>query len=440
MPELMFLDDIIVGPGDNLQEAIEDAGTTPIRLRSGVYTGGFKVQKGTQLLAYPGESPVLMGAERVPASNWTKNGNAWSIPWDIPMYQHPSRQVRKAPDSSISEAGLRHQAAMQPHMIVVDGQPLQTVYRTDDLMPGTMYVEGTSEKPKRIWARFMDDLPPDQFDIRAAIHQHIISASQKNASDVVLEGLHFRYCANTGYQGMIDFPELASGWRLHNLDLQWSNTEGLRLMGVEHELSSIVTNNHGQSGISSDRLVGSTLTDIETSFNNWKGFDPKWDAGNKLRYSRENTLKGIKAIANPIWWDIWNSGNRMEDFEILDSICWGLMVEFNSTHNHFSNGLIRGTRVYEGAPDNGAGLSIQGGVTNCSFSKIRLEENEGGAVHYKKKETRNGGVNFSGLNTFEAISRINNGHDNRWVVEGRTDYWPDIYKGMDKPSIEIWHR
>lgn len=440
MPLSNLLTDIVVGPQDNLQAAIDDAGLTPIRLRKGTYVGGFKVRTNTQLRAYPGEVPVLMGAERVSASRWTRNGNAWSVPWTVPFYQHPSLQVRKAPDGSTSAAGLRHQAAMQPHMIVVDGQPLQTVYRTEDLMPGTMYLEGTSANPLRIWARFMDDHAPDQFDIRAAIHQHIISAGQKDVSGVVLDGLNFRYCANTGYQGMIDMPERASGWKLSNLDLQWSNTEGLRLIGAEHTLDHIKTSNHGQSGLSSDRLVGSVLTDIETSFNNWKGFDPKWDAGNKLRYSRENVLRRIKAIANPIWWDIWNVGNRMEDFEILDSICWGLMVEFHSTHNQFSNGLIRGTRVFEGAPDNGAGISIQGGVTGCSFSNIRLEANEGGAVHYKKKETRGGAVNFSGLNTFESIFRTGNGHNDRWVVEGEAEHWPDTYRGMENPDVEIWRR
>ena len=45
------LTDIVVGPADNLHEAILDAGSTPIRLREGVYRGGFKLQQGTRLLA-----------------------------------------------------------------------------------------------------------------------------------------------------------------------------------------------------------------------------------------------------------------------------------------------------------------------------------------------------------------------------------------------------
>jgi hypothetical protein len=211
-------------------------------------------------------------------------------------------------------------------------------------------------------------------------------------------------------------------------------------MGAEHELRRLRSNNHGQNGISSEKLMRSRLEDIETAYNNWKGFDPKWDAGNKLRNSKENTLRRIRAIGNPIWWDIWNEGNLMDDFEILDSLCWGLMVEYNSNHNRFYNGLIRGTRVYEGAPDNGAGLCIQGGVTGCTFSRIRLEANQGGAVHYKKKERRGDENNLSGSNIFEAVSLTNNGNGNRWVVEGDPKRMPDTYRQMKKPTLDVWGR
>ena len=423
--------DIIVTPDDDLQEAIDDAGSTPIRLRQGTYRGGFKLRDGTQLLAYPGEKPVLMGAEPVPVSAWTKDGDAYSIPWQIPFYQHPSHQVGQG------EAGLRHRAAMQPHMIVVDGMPLQTVYSNRDLVPGTMYLEGVADEPRRLWVRFMDDRPPAEFEVLAARHQRILYADRKGTEGVVLEGLTLRYCANTAYQGMIDFPEDAAGWRLSNIDAQWSNTEGLHIIGRDHQLHGIVTNNHGQNGLSSRYMQRCLLEDIETSFNNWKGFDPKWDAGNKLRNSNDNTLRRIKAVGNPIWWDIWNQGNWMEDFEILDSICWGLMVEHHSGNNSFVNGLIRDTRRYNGEDQTGSGLRIQGSIIGCEFVNVRLEENEGGAVYYKKTENRGGEVNFSGLNTFDGISQRGNGRAGRWVIEGDPDKFPDRFRNMEKPALEV---
>ena len=425
--------DIIVTPSDDLQAAIRDAGTTPIRLREGVYRGSFKLQQGTQLLAYPGEKPLLYGAETVSPASWEKNGEAYSISWQIPFYQHPSKQV--AP----GDAGLRHRAAMQPHMIVVDGQPLQSVYRTEELVPGTMFLEGTADNPKRIWARFMDDRPPEDFDVQAARHQRILYADGA-VEGVVLEGLTLRFCANTGYQGMVDFPEKSAAWKLTDIDVQWSNTEGLHIMGEEHELRGIISNHHGQNGLSSQHMNRCLIEDLDISFNNWKGFDPKWDAGNKLRNSNENTLRRIKAVGNPIWWDIWNQGNWMEEFEIQDPICWGLMVEFHSSNNSFVNGLVRGCRRYGGDPDTGYGLRIQGGITGCTFENIRLEENEGGAVFYKKKERRHGKDNFSGSNAFDGIVQQNHGAGEAWVIEGDVQQQPDRFLNMDQPEFSVRRR
>ncbi len=417
--------EIVVGPNDNLHEAIKDAGTTPILLRAGIYRGGFKLQDGTQLHAYPGEQPVFMGALPVAPAAWEKNGNAYGLKWEKPFYQHPAKQV------GLGNAGLQHRAAMQPHMVIVDGQPLQTVYTTAELMPGTMYLEGTADNPTKIWVRFMDDRPPAEFDVHVAHYQQILSTNNKAASGIVLDGLHFRFCANTGYQGMVSLPEEADGWELRNLDLQWSNTEGLHVMGHNHKINNVVLNNHGQNGLSSREMHRCLIENLETSFNNWKGFDPKWDAGNKLRNSTENTLRHIKAVGNPIWWDIENQGNWMEDFEILDAICWGLMVEYHSSNNSFVNGLIRGTRRYNEEEQTGMGLRIQGNIKGCEFSNIRLEQNEGDAVFYKKTEERHGEKNYSGQNTFDNVT-----YDGKWVVEGDVDKMPDRFRNMAQPAFE----
>lgn len=416
--------DIVVGPDDDLHQAILDAGNTPIRLRAGVYRGGYKLQQGTQLIAYPDEQPLLLGAIPVRSVSWQRNGNAYALAWDVPFYQHPSKQV------GLGEAGERHRAAMQPHMIIVDGQPLQTVYRTEDLMPGTMYLEGTSGRPKQIWVRFMDDRPPEEFDVLVARYQQVLSAASDDVSEVTLEGLTLRYCANTAYMGLISIPEKAAGWKLRNIDCQWANTEGIHIMGHEHEIQNLIVNNNGQNGISTRHMNRCVLEDIETSFNNWKGFDPKWDAGNKLRNSNENTLRRLKAVGNPIWWDIENQANWMEDFEIIDSICWGLMVEYKSSNNSFVNGRISGTRQLSYDKNTGSGIRIQGDIWGCEFVNLKLEANQGGAVYYKKREMRHNKPNYSGSNTFDNVQ-----YEGAWIVEGNVEEHPDRYKAMNQPQF-----
>jgi len=419
---------IVVTPADNLQEAIDDAGVTPIYLRAGgPYLGGFKLRNATTLIAYPGEAPMLIGAKPVPPEIWKKSGNAHSIGWGQPFHQHPASQVRPGP------AGLRHRSNMQPHMLIVDGNPMRTVFKTDDLLPGCIYIEGTAASPIRLWARFPDDRPPADFEVLAAVHQRVLYCDEKDVDGVHLEGLTLRYCANTGYQGMIDFPEMSNRWTLRKMDLQWSNTEGLRIMGAGHLLEDIHILNHGQSGISAEKMTDCTLDKVTTSYNNWKGFDQKWDAGNKIRNSKENVITNLFAAGNPIWFDIWNQGNRMQHFQIINAPCWGLHVEHNSSNNEFMDGVIRGATIYEDIADTGANLHIQGNIAGCTFARIKLEQ--GHSVHYKKTEVRGGFVNYSGPNTFDAIE-----HDGRWVIEGDPNHLPDVFLNMDKPAITVWSR
>lgn len=429
---------IIIKPGDPLQEAINDAGSTPIYLREGTYAGGFIMRQGTQLLSHPDNTapPLVTGAVPVKPETWTKSGDVYSIVWNRPFYQHPAHQVR-AKDGKPVPAGLRHRAAMQPHMIVVDGEPLKTIYRTEDMAPGCMYLEGTAGSPKRIHVRFPDDRPPSNFDVQAAVHQRVIYCEHKDVDGVILKGLALRFCANTGYQGMIDLPEMADNWVLEDIDAQWSNSEGLRLMGTGHTIRNLITNNHGQNGISTEKMLRSTLEHIETSYNNWKGFDPKWDAGNKIRNSKENRIHFLKAIGNPIWLDIWNMGNIMQDFEIIDSTCWGLMVEHHSSDNEFIDGVIRGTRNFEGTSDNGSNLHIQGSCTGNHFTRLQLIDGDLAAVHMKKKENRGGNINYTGRNFFDEIRTEGN---HKWIVEGSPDYMPDEYKNMGMPPFTVWSR
>ena len=268
----------------------------------------------------------------------------------------------------------------------------------------------------------------------------MLSANKEDVSEVVLDGLSVRYCANTAYQGMITLPEKAESWKLTNIDEQWSNTEGLHIMGNGHEIRRLISKNHGQNGLSTRHMNNCVLEDVETSFNNWKGFDPKWDAGNKFRNSNSNTLRRIKAVGNPIWWDIENQGNWMEDFEILDSICWGLMVEYHSSNNSFVNGLIRGTRLYNKEPNTGSGLRIQSSIRGCEFVNIRLENNQGGPVYYKKAEERHGEMNYSGLNTFDAVTQQGNGRNGKWVIEGNLNELQDRYRNMEEPVYDVRKR
>jgi len=332
---------IDVSQDDDLQEAVNDAGSTPINLK-GYHSGSFVLKSGTHLRAQEGESPLLTGAMQVKPEAWEKNGNYYYMDWDRPLWQHPAHSNRGG------AAGAAHKRAMQPHMIIVDGKPLKTVYAHGEMDPGCMYLEGTAQSPRAIWVRLPGDKAPDDFLILAAVHQKIITAA-KNAAGITIENINTRYCANSGDQGAIHFPEGARNWTLRHVDTQWSNTEGIRVRGSDHLLIGLVTKNHGQSGLSSQGMVRSRIDDIVTSYNNWKGFDQKWDAGNKLRNSKDNTITNLVALGNVVWLDIWNTGNTFRHFRIIDAPCWGLHVEHHSSGNRFIDGEISGTTICRGS-------------------------------------------------------------------------------------------
>lgn len=420
---------IIVSSGAELHKAIPDAGTTPIYCKSGTYIGGFKLQTGTTIRAYPGHSPLFMGAEVIRSDAFVKNGNAYSLEWTLPFYQHPAAQTRT----------INHRRSMQPHLIVCDGQPLRTVYNQAELYsfvpdsPGNMYLEGTAEKPVRIWIAFADGKAPVDYTIRAATHQTIFEGAHKNVDGVELAGLMLRFCANTGHQGSIDFPENADNWRLRDIDTQFSNSEGIHITGQGHDLARIYCFNHGHVGIAPLRMLSSHLEDISYGGNAWKnGVDPKWHAGGlKAVYSSHNTylrLKSMRDHGAGFWEDLYCQDNTLDTFEIIESLAFGLFTEHHSMNNQYRNGLVRGVRKFEGI---GSGLQIQGHVRGCKYQSIHFADNADGMVFYKRQEDRG----ESGSNTFIDLSGDNNGSNNRWLEEGVAPNLPDVFKDMEMPII-----
>ena len=431
-------DGIIVGPDDNLQEAILDAGGQQIWLKDGEYKP-FEVVGDTRIKAMSKHEAVVSGL--IPWSNgWVKSGNAWFKDLDVPMYQHPAKAVHTE-NGSPSERGLAHRRAMQPHMLTWDGVPMQPVYNAADLAPGTFWLEGTAEKPKGIWARFPEDQVPTN-QVGFSPYQNLIKGKTADVDGVVLDGLGVQYCSNTGTFGAIHMETDQEHWQLLNLSVMDSMSEGVRLKGSNHVVQSCGFSHHGHVGIAGQALFRSQLTGCTANFNVWRnGVDPLWHAGGlKWQYGcNENVIRDYEAVGNEgsgFWLDIWNVDNTIEDFELINNSTFGMHIEHNSRGTVVKNGLIKNTRTYHGGQHpNGSGLQIQGAIFDCIFSNIILEGNEDGAVYYKKSGDPRGN---SGGNTFDQIAHRNNGNGNRWVIQGDINSLPDTYTNMQVPSVTNW--
>ena len=258
-------DGIIVGPDDNLQEAILDAGGQQIWLKDGDYKP-FQVVSDTRIKAMSEHAAVVSGL--VPwHTGWVKSGSAWYKDLNVQMYQHPAKHVHSDNGSSPSARGLAHRRAMQPHMLVWGDEPMQPVYAAADLVAGTFMLEGNSSSPKGIWARFPEDKAPQEGMVYFSPYQNLIKGKTADVDGVVLDGLAVRYCSNTGTFGAIQMEMDQDDWQLLNLSVTDSMSEGIRLRGSNHVVQSCGFARHGHVGIAGQGLFRSQLIDCVSNFN-----------------------------------------------------------------------------------------------------------------------------------------------------------------------------
>lgn len=432
-PEPDPVNETLVGPGE-LQEAILDKAPN-IVLKDGYYEP-FYVITGTNIRAQnPGDA--IISAAKPWNTGWTSHGGIYSKEWKTPLHQHPAHQVHTI-DGKPSARGLMHRKAQQPHMLVLNGAPMQAVYDKSQLINNTFYLEGTAAKPVRIWAKFEGS--PAELDIQACFWQKLIYTETDDVDGVTLDGLFLQYAANTGTQGALHLPPASDNWIVKNTTIENTNSEGVRIQGNNHKFTNVNSMSNGQAGFVSLGMHGCELTDCNAHVNVTKsGIDPLWHAGGaKFTKSTNNVIRNYKAVGNGgagIWLDIYNKDNIIDGFELLSNMAFGVHIEHHTTDGVLSNGIIHGTHSFNtGVYDVGSGLQIQGAITGYEFSNIEITGNDDGAVRYKKRDSRGA----SGGNVFDNITYSNNGNGNRWAVIGDLSHLPDSYENMDMPDITNW--
>lgn len=437
LPEPPVIEGIVVGPDDDLQEAIMDAGSFhKIWLKDGIYRP-FKPITGTRIEAQNHGAAVVRGSVAW-SEGWTRHDDVWFKPFGIPFWQHPANKVH----DDLSR-GIPHRQSMLPHLLMFNDEAMIPVFNTSELQEGNFFFEGTSDNPVGIWAKFPGGVSPSGQDIRVATHQSIISADS-NTDNVEIIGLKLSESASTKQKGAVNFPVESNGWRILHSLIEWSSCEGLVLRGDGHYLESVISNHHGMTGIAGYGLINSTLQSCEGSFNVWKpGVDTRWHGGNKFTNSSFNKILDFTSIWNNgagLWWDISNVDNVTTIEEIAHALGFGVMIEHHTLGSEpraaiLSGGIIRNTRRIPGVSHFGSGLHIQRGVKNYLISHLHLQDNEDGAVYYKKTEEHG---DLSGSIHFDSVTYEGNGNNNRWAVQGDMNRLPDTFANMPTPNFANW--
>ncbi|MDX1440215.1 MAG: hypothetical protein R3284_09960, partial [Rubricoccaceae bacterium] len=248
-------------------------------VREGIYresitprTGGTHTDRRVTYAAYPGEEVVVSGADVSAAAEWSLDGTAWRRPWTGPVLPTFSEETDRV---------------MRRELVVVDGRMLRAVFDRDDLEPGTFFVEGDPESPRSLVVQFEGHVSPDAAGLIEIAHRsflfrptgtdpHPECGDAHTPGFLRVVGLTFRHAANRAQWGA--FCGGREGALVEDVTVEWTNGAGVDGSGRNHIFRRVAANRNGQIGfvVSCD---GCLFEDSEAIGNNWKGYDPFWEAG-----------------------------------------------------------------------------------------------------------------------------------------------------------------
>ncbi|MDD5711513.1 MAG: right-handed parallel beta-helix repeat-containing protein, partial [Smithellaceae bacterium] len=188
-----------------------------------------------------------------------------------------------------------------------------------DMGGGTFYYDRSQ---RILYVRLPDGSSPNNHVIEASVRKVIIAPG---AFDYVnLEGINFSHSNSTTDLGMMGMVNIfGKYWTVTNCTFNYGDFSGMNIIGEGHLIKNCAFNNNGDLGIvlsGSDNAHGwktyadrppqnIVLDGNETSFNNYRRFEPAWQAGGiKAAVSCNTvTVSNHRALSNygvGIWFDI----------------------------------------------------------------------------------------------------------------------------------------
>lgn len=415
-----------VTPGNTVQDAIDAAKEgQSILLRTGTYFGPVNLKTGVTLQAYPGENVTISGL--VSLTEWTESGGLWehSLSWLKGLKQHVAKGILNSRGIP-NEEGELHRTKMRPELVTHGGIPMKQVYSVGAVEPGCYFVSGPADKPNTLHVRLAESQSIDR--VRIAAYPTLLYSSDPACSRVKVKGIRFAYASNTGKQGLIE--TVGDSWELEEVVSDYANSVGIYARGLHHSLNGVTAQNAGQMGWLG-KISDSIFESCSNMYPNWKGFDPRWEAGHKFSHSYDNVFNGWLGVGDPamnalglggplFWFDISNKRNKVKGMVLRNALKAALMIEHYAHENEFEGIQVDGVSKYKGSA--GVGVQIQSNVTHCTLTDFEVRNCEGDAMRYKKEEGRGP----SGFNQFRKFTF--NGNARNWRVEGELNNMPDTFE------------
>jgi len=412
---------IIVSPGDNLQEAVNDAKNGEnLNLRGGVYQDQrIYLTKPLNIQGYKGQQWTLDGRRRLDV-RLTVN-SAGVLVGRFPKTGLPFIWCGRHPGTPAGHADL-----MRPEIVTYGDDPLLWKQSVGSLTPGTFHIAGGTAAESTIYIRPKSNAP-DLANFYYSPHHYLISGDDNVVGVRIADGI-LQYASTTCHTGMLEcrFDEMIA----ENMALYYANTIGVKLGDSQNKpvcglvAKGVKSERHGQQGWWG-AVCNSVLEDCTNSFNNWKGFAPNWEAGCKFERSSGSRWINWYCEGNlgpSFWFDIQNNRNFVDGVEIKDGLKVGAMFEHYFAENDIRNISVDGISKWRGQAD---GVVIQSNVKNNTFTGFDIKNVEKG-LRYKKQED-NDRDKGSGFNEFEAwvFDQI---EQQKVYIEGNESVFPDVWK------------
>ncbi len=349
-------------------------------VESGIYReavrprfGGTGPDRRITYAAAAGADVVISGADAAEAEEWRREGNVWRRVWtgpELPMYSDARDNV------------------MRRELVVVHGEVLMVVFRRDDVVPGTFFVEGSDTAQQAILARFQGDKTPSEAGTIEVAHRTVLfqptgenlypdCGDTDTPGWLHVVGFTFRHATNRAQWGA--FCAGSEGSLVEDVTVEWTNGAGVDGSGLNHIFRHVAANNNGQIGFVA-ACDGCLFEDTEAIGNNWKGYDPFWEAGGgKWHNTHQTVIRRHTATDNRgpgIWLDGNNSQNTIESSVALRNDVAGIMIELQSTRTLVQHNLVVDNR-WRGY--SGAGILSQAASRNA-FVHNTVVRNEGGGI------------------------------------------------------------
>jgi Right handed beta helix region len=275
---------VVLQPGQNLQAIVARSPEgTRFRFEPGIYRQQTILPKSRQ--KFVGQDGVILSGA-MELKTWTSRSGQWQ-----------SEHLPK-PLSFHGECADGGKLCLFREDLFINNRLYRRVGSRADLGPGRWYYHHRR-------AYLVDD--PTGHSVELGVTPRAFGG---DAEDVVLKDLIVEKYATDSQEGAI-YTDDARGWRISDVIARWNHGEGLSF-GPYTLVTGGSFSHNGQLGIAGSSGAGSKLQGVEIAFNNYAGYDSKWDAGGTKFWETKGLVVQDSCIHHNAGPGLWTDNDNID--------------------------------------------------------------------------------------------------------------------------------